>query len=256
MADYNNPVLRGQAAADGVMDAGLRAYMLRVYNYMFLGLLVTAIVAYGTYMLAVTTDPSQAVGRFENGVMVTQFGHVLFGTPLQWVVIFSPLVMVLLIQARIPSMSVGAAQASFLAYAAVLGISLSTIFVAYTMTSIALVFFITAAMFGGMSLWGYTTKADLSGWGSFLIMGVWGIVIASVVNVFLQSQMLSFVFSAAGVIVFTGITAYYSQSIKEMYSVNDDGTVAGRKAVFGALVLYVAFINLFLSLLRLFGGRR
>lgn len=254
MADYNNTAV--SRSTTDVIDMGLRAYMQRVYNYMFLGLLITGAVAYGTYMLSVTSDPAQAVGHFKNGVMVTQFGQVLFGSPLQWVVVFSPLVLVMLFQRQLPRLSFGAAQACFFGFAALLGVSMATIFIAYTMTSIAMVFFITAAMFAGMSLWGYTTKSDLSGWGSFLIMGVWGIVVASVVNIFLHSQMLSFVFSAAGVVVFTGITAYYSQTIKEMYSANDDGTVSGRKAIYGALVLYISFINLFTSLLRLFGGRR
>jgi FtsH-binding integral membrane protein len=256
MADFDNRVTTGQATVTDVIDAGLRAYMIRIYNYMFVGLLITGLVSYGTFMLATTTDPALAVGTFKNGVMVTQFGATLYGSPLQWVVIFSPLVLVFLLQARIPRMSVAAAQLAFWAFAAVMGLSLSSIFIIYLADSIAQVFFITAAMFGAMSLWGYTTKTDLTGFGSFLIMGLWGVVIASVVNVFLQSEMLSFIYSIVGVIVFTGIAAYHTQQLKEMYSANDDGTAMGRKAVFGALSLYITFINLFLSLLRLMGSRR
>ncbi|MBI3678711.1 MAG: Bax inhibitor-1/YccA family protein [Proteobacteria bacterium] len=256
MADFDNRVTTGQATVTDVIDAGLRAYMIRIYNYMFIGLMITGAVAYGTYMLATTTDPALAAAQMKNGVLLTSFGLTLYGSPLQWVVIFSPLILVFLLQARIPKMSVGAAQLAFWAFAGVMGVSLSSIFIMYLASSIAQVFFITAAMFGAMSLWGYTTKSDLTGFGSFLIMGLWGVVIASVVNVFLQSQMLSFVYSIVGVIVFTGITAYHTQQLKVMYSANDDGTVTGRKAVFGALSLYITFINLFLSLLRLMGNRR
>lgn len=256
MADFDNRVTTGQATVTDVTDAGLRAYMIRIYNYMFIGLAITGIVAYGTFMLSTTTDPAFAAAQMRNGVLLTNIGVALYGSPLQWVVIFSPLILVFLLSARIPHMSVGAAQMAFWAFAAVMGISLSSIFIVYLSASIAQVFFITAAMFGAMSLWGYTTKTDLTGFGSFLMMGLWGVIIASVVNVFLQSEMLSFIYSIVGVIVFTGITAYKTQQLKEMYTVNDDGTVMGRKAIFGALSLYITFINLFLSLLRLMGSRR
>ena len=254
MADFDTRTAPSSLA--DARDAGLRKYMQNIYNYMFLGLVMTGITAYGTYLASVTNDPSQAVANLHNGVMLTQIGVTLFGSALRWVVIFSPLVLVMILQGAIPRISANAARLGFFAYAALLGISLATIFMVYTMTRIGMVFFITAAMFAGMSLYGYTTKADLSGWGSFLIMGVWGVVIASVVNVFLNSPMLLFVFSVVGVIVFTGITAFYTQRIKEMYSVHDDGSVAERKAIVGALALYITFINLFLSLLNLFGGSR
>ncbi|HEY1632116.1 MAG TPA: Bax inhibitor-1/YccA family protein [Rhizomicrobium sp.] len=255
MADFDTRTIRDTSLADA-RDAGLRKYMQNIYNYMFLGLAMTGITAYGTYLASVTTDHALAAGTLPNGVMLTQIGVTLFGSALRWVVIFSPLALVFLLQARLNSISAGAARIGFFAYAALLGVSLATIFMVYTMTSIGMVFFITAATFAGMSLYGYTTKADLSGWGSFLIMGVWGVVIASVVNVFLHSPMLLFVFSVVGVIVFTGITAFYTQRIKDMYSVHDDGSVAERKAIVGALALYITFINLFLSLLNLFGGSR
>jgi FtsH-binding integral membrane protein len=173
-----------------------------------------------------------------------------------WVFIIAPLALVFLLSFRIGKMSVGAAQATFWGYAVLLGISLSSIFLVYTMGSITQVFFITAAMFGTMSLWGYTTKRDLTAMGSFLMMGVIGIVIAMVVNLFLASAALGFAISIIGVIAFTGLTAFDTQKIKEFYSVNDDGTVSGRKAIMGALALYLDFVNLFLFLLRILGDRR
>ena len=157
---------------------------------------------------------------------------------------------------RIDRLSAATARALFFVYAALLGASLSTIFAVYTDASITRVFFISAAAFGGLSLWGYTTQRDLSPMGSFLMMGLIGIIIASLVNIFLKSSGLDWIVSVIGVIVFAGLTAWDTQKIKEMYSAYDDGTVAGRKAVMGALTLYLDFINLFLMLLRLFGGRR
>jgi FtsH-binding integral membrane protein len=255
MADYDNRVLRGQASAAGVIDAGLRAYMLRVYNYMFAGLVLTGLSAYGTYLAAVTTDPAAAATRLPNGVLLTSFGVALFG-PLMWVLLLGSLGLVMFLSFRISKMSITAARTSFLVYAALIGASFGSLFVVYTQASIAQVFFITAATFGAMSLWGYTTRTDLSGFGSFLFMGLIGIIIASVVGFFVQSTMLQFVISVAGVLIFTGLTAYDTQSIKESYVAGDDGTVMGRKAIYGALRLYLDFINLFLMLLRLMGNRR
>jgi FtsH-binding integral membrane protein len=256
MADYDNRVLRGQTATAGVIDAGLRAYMLRVYNYMLAGLTLTGLASYVTYSLAVTDDPSRAAARMHGGLMLTSFGVALFTGPLMWVLLLGSLGLVFFLSMRIEQMSITTARTSFLAYAALVGVTFGSLFVVYTATSIAEVFFITAAMFGGMSLWGYTTRSDLTGMGSFMFMGLIGIVIAGLVNLFLHSAMVSFVISIIGVIVFTGLTAWDTQSIKEMYVANDDGTVAGRKAIFGALRLYLDFINLFLSLLRLMGDRR
>jgi FtsH-binding integral membrane protein len=256
MADYDNRALNTTATDAGVMDAGLRAYMIRIYNYMFVGLVLTGAFAFGTFSAAFTTDPANAVGTLGNGIMVTQLGALLFGSPLRWVVMLAPLALVFFLSFRIHKMSVGAAQMTFWIYATLMGISLATIFVIYTGASIAQTFFITAATFGAMSLYGYTTKRDLTGWGSFLFMGLIGLIIASVVNIFLQSSAMSFVISAAGVLIFTGLTAYDTQKIKEIYYVGDDGTVAGRKAIIGALNLYLDFINLFLMLLRLIGDRR
>jgi uncharacterized protein len=253
MADYNNPALRTSAA--DTIDAGLRAYMLRVYNYMFFGLMITGAAAFGGFLAAVTNDPSQAAAHLHNGILLTSFGVALFG-PLMWVLLLGSLGLVFFLSWRINTMSVGAAMTSFLIYAALIGLTFASLFLVYTMTSIAQVFFITAATFGAMSLWGYTTKTDLTGFGHFLMMGLFGLIIASVVGIFWHNTMLQWVISVAGVLIFTGLTAYDTQSIKESYSVNDDGTVAGRKAIYGALRLYLDFINLFLMLLRLMGNRR
>jgi FtsH-binding integral membrane protein len=238
-----------------VIDQGLRSYMLSVYNYMALGLAFTGVAALGAFMLAVTDNPADAAGRIRDGVMLTSFGYALFVSPLKWVVIFAPLGMVFFLSARMNSMSLGAAQISFWVFAALMGLSLSSLFLVYAHESIARVFFITAAAFGALSLYGYTTRRDLSAMGSFLIMGLFGIIIASLVNIFIGSTALQFVVSCVGVLVFSGLTAWDTQRIKEMYDYNDDGTLTGRKAIMGALSLYLNFINLFTMLLSLFGNR-
>jgi FtsH-binding integral membrane protein len=240
---------RGGFADRAAIDAGLRAHMTRVYNYMAIGVALTGLVAWFTFQAAVTTTASGALA-------LTPFGHTLFGTPLMWVLMLAPLALVLVLSFGINRLSAGAAQALFFVYAGLLGLSLSTIFLAFTETSITRVFFISAAAFGGLSLWGYTTQRDLTGMGSFLIMGLIGLIIASLVNIFLRSSGLDWIISVIGVIVFAGLTAWDTQKIKEMYSPMDDGSIAGRKAVMGALSLYLDFINLFLMLLRLFGDRR
>ena len=228
-------VTRGSATAAEI-DVGLRQYMLRVYNYMTGGLAVTGIVAY-----LVSNSPAML--------------QAIYGTPLQWVVMLAPIGFVLFFSFRLQKMSVGAAQAVFWAFSAVMGLSLATIFLVYTDASIARVFFITAGTFAGMSLFGYTTKRDLSGFGSFLVMGLIGILIAMLVNLFLASSALDFAISVIGVLVFTGLTAYDTQRIKEMYIESDGTAVMTKKAIMGALTLYLDFINLFLMLLRLFGSR-
>jgi len=259
MANYENQPARFGASVGGAVsaiDEGLRAHMLRVYNYMGIGLVVTGLLAYLTYSMATTTDPSQAVATLGNGVLLTSFGTTIYGGILRWVIMLAPLALVFFISFRINKLSVGAAQLAFWGFAALLGISLSSIFIVYTATSITQVFFISAAMFGAMSLWGYTTKRDLTGMGSFLMMGLIGVIIAMVVNIFLASSALAFAISIIGVLIFVGLTAYDTQKIKEMYSVNDDGTVSGRKAIMGALTLYLDFLNIFLFMLQLFGDRR
>ncbi|MBJ3778712.1 Bax inhibitor-1/YccA family protein [Acuticoccus mangrovi] len=260
MATYDrNPYARptvGAAPADVGIDQGLRSYMLRVYNYMAIGLVVTGFAALGVFNMAVTGSPDGAVAQVGNGMYLTQFGVTLYTSPLKWVVMLAPLGFIFFLGARIGKMSLGAAQLTFWAFAAVMGISLSSILLVYTSESIARVFFITAAAFGALSLYGYTTKKDLSGWGSFLFMGLIGIIIASLVNLFLHSTALQFAVSVIGVLVFAGLTAYDTQRIKEMYYVGDDHSVAGRKAVMGALSLYLNFINMFMMLLSLFGNRQ
>jgi FtsH-binding integral membrane protein len=251
MADLDRRYAQGTTvgrAETGVIDQGLRAYMLRVYNYMGIGVAITGVVAYLTFAMAVVDTGT--------GLQLTSFGHLIYASAFKWVVIFAPLAVVFLISARMNSMSLPGAQLAFWVFAALMGLSISTIFLAYAHASIARVFFITAASFGALSLYGYTTNKDLSAWGSFLFMGLIGIIIAMLVNLFLASTALQFAISIIGVLVFAGLTAYDTQQIKEMYYVGDDGTVAGRKAVMGALRLYLDFINLFMMLLSLFGDRR
>jgi uncharacterized protein len=255
MAELNRQTITGARVGTAAIDEGLRAFMLRVYNYMAAGLAITGIVAYGVFALAVTKDPNSAVATLSNGAMITEFGRLIFVSPLKWVLLLAPLGVVFFLSARLPKMSVQGAQTTFWIYAALVGASLASIFLVYAHGSIARVFFITAASFGALSLYGYTTQKDLSGWGSFLIMGVIGIVIASVVNLFVASSGLQFAISVIGVLVFAGLTAYDTQSIKEEYYAGDTQLVAGQKAIMGALRLYLDFLNMFLMLLSLFGNR-
>jgi FtsH-binding integral membrane protein len=236
MSDFDRNVAAGRGGyADRAVaiDAGLRAHMISVYNYMAAAVGLTGVVAWFTY----------------------NAGVVISG-PAMLVLSLATIGLVFFISFRIHTLSFMTAMVLFMGYAALLGVVLSTIFAAYTGASITRVFFISAASFGALSLYGYTTQRDLSPIGSFLLMGLIGIIIASIVNIWLASSMLQFVVSVIGVLVFAGLTAYDTQQIKEMYDVQDDGTVAGRKAVIGALKLYLDFINLFLSLLQLFGDRR
>jgi hypothetical protein len=246
----------GQGAAVGraeAIDQGLRAYMLRVYNYMASGVALTGIVAWLTYQ-ATGGDAIQVSGKAITGL--TGFGQALFSLPGMLILFAGTLGFVFLINGMINRLQTGQAFLLFLGFAALFGLLLSSIFISFTGASITRVFFISAASFGGLSLYGYTTKTDLSPMRAFLVMGLIGIIIAMVVNFFLVSSALQFAISVIGVLIFAGLTAYDTQQIKEMYSVNDDGTVAGRKAVMGALRLYLDFINLFMFLLQLFGSRR
>ena len=227
---------RAEAAAAEI-DVGLRSYMLRVYNYMASGLALTGLVA---YVAANTPALMQAI----------------YGTPLMWLVMLSPLAFVLFLGFRIHRIRASTAQLVFWLFSGVMGLSLASIFIIYTQTSIARVFFITAGTFAAMSLYGYTTKKDLSGWGSFLFMGLIGIIIAMVVNMFLASPALYFAISVIGVLVFVGLTAYDTQRIKEMYLASDTAEISSKKAIMGALRLYLDFINLFVMLLALLGQRR
>jgi FtsH-binding integral membrane protein len=249
--DRNYATFRGVATDRAVAyDMGLRAHMIRVYNYMAGGVALTGVVAWLTYQMAVVTDASGAI------VGLTPFGHTLFGSPLMWLIILAPLGLVFFMSFRIGHIQASTARLLFFIYAASIGLSLATIFMVYTATSITRVFFISAASFGALSLYGYTTTRSLNAMGSFLIMGVIGLLIAMVVNIFLGSSMLQWMISILGVGIFAGLTAWDTQKIKEFYDPMDDGTVAGRKAVMGALSLYLDFLNMFQFLLQLMGDRR
>ena len=204
--NYQSRAIGAGAQADASIDQGLRAYMIRVYNLMGLGLLITGLAAWGAFQMAVTGDGQ-----------LTAFGQLIYTSAFRWVVILAPLAAVFFLSFRIQSMSVAAAQTTFWVYAGLVGLSLSTIFLVYTGTSITQTFFATAAAFGALSLYGYTTRRDLTAMGSFLIMGVFGLIIAMVVNIFLQSSAMAFASSAIGVLVLAGLTAYDTQKIKEMY---------------------------------------
>ena len=229
---------------------GLRTYMLSVYNFMGSGILLTGIIALLVFKFAVITDASG------NITALTSFGNAIYNSSLMWVVALAPLGIVMYMSFGINSMSATRAQTVFWIFAGLMGASLSSLFVVYTGTSISRVFFITAGTFGAMSLYGYTTKKDLTSVGSFLIMGLIGILIASIVNIFLKSTAMHFVISVLGVLIFVGLTAYDTQKIKNMYAASDTGEIMGKKAVMGALTLYLDFITLFIMLLRLFGQRR
>ena len=250
MSDFHRNVAAGGYADRAAIDVGLRAYMLRVYNYMAAAVALTGVVAWATFNAAVTTD---AAGKI---VGLTSFGQTIFSGPAMIGMLLATLGLVFFISFRINRLQFTTAMALFMLYAGLLGVTLSSIFLVYTHGSIARVFFISAASFGALSLYGYTTQRDLSAMGSFMIMGLFGIIIASLVNLFLKSSGLDWAISVIGVGVFAGLTAWDTQRIKEMYDANDDGTVSGRKAIMGALSLYLDFINLFMMLLRLVGDRR
>jgi uncharacterized protein len=245
MADYNTRLRSAAASQDYAIDEGLRAYMLRVYNYMLLGLALTGGVAWFT-----ANTPAFLQLFFQ------QAGRGYSLSPLGWVALFAPLGIVFFLRFRLQAMSLAAVQATFWVYAGLMGLSLTPILLVYTGSSVARVFFISAATFGAMSLYGYTTKSDLFGVGNFLRMGVFGILIAMLVNIFMQSSGLDWAISIIGVGIFVGLTATDTQAIKESYSANYDGTVSGKMAVMGALQLYLDFVNMFLFLLRLLGDRR
>ena len=246
----DNRTATSRAGAQVLIDEGLRQYMLRVYNYMASGLALTGITAWVTAQMSVVIAADGAI------VGLTGFGAALFNSPLRWVVMLAPLGFVFYLSARIHKLSLGGAQTAFWLFAGVMGLSLASIFLTFTGESITRVFFIASGVFGSMSLYGYTTKKDLSGWGSFLYMGLIGIIMASIVNIFVGSTAMQFAISVIGVLVFTGLTAYDTQAIKEMYAQGDDNATGGKKALLGALRLYLDFINLFIMLLQLFGQRR
>ena len=247
--DFNQKTYE-KTADNAAVDEGLRAYMLKVYNYMTTGLLLTGLIAYFFGKASIVTNEIGQIIGF------TQIGAVLFNSPLMWVIMLAPLGFVFYLSARINKMSVSSAQITFWLFSSIMGLSLASIFIQFTGASIARVFFITAGTFAAMSLYGYTTKKDLTKLGGFLFMGLIGVIIASIVNIFVGSSALQFAISVIGVLVFVGLTAYDTQSIKNMYYAGDSDSVGSKKALMGALRLYLDFINLFILLLQLFGQRR
>jgi FtsH-binding integral membrane protein len=259
---FSGAMTNSEAAA---IDAGLRAHMLRIYNYMVLGLAITGIAAFGVHALSVTGDVAAAAKITHDGIDIpirlaglnmylTPLGYALFVGPLKWPVILAPLALVFALSFGIERLRPTMAQLLFWLYAALVGLSLASIFMIYTQTSVVRVFFTTAASFGALSLWGYATQRDLSGMGSFLVMGLFGVIIAGIVNLFLVSSALQWTVSVIGVLVFSGLTAWDTQRLKNeyIYFAMDDAT-AQRSAVMGALSLYLDFINMFMMLLQLLG---
>jgi hypothetical protein len=249
-----------------VIDAGLRAYMLRVYNYMTLGLVITGFAAWGIYLASVTGDATSAAqivrgglevpARIAGGMYLTPIGYAVYASPFKWVIILAPPALVFGLSFGSERLSPTVGQLLFWVYAALMGLALGAIFMVFTHTSIVRVFFITAASFGALALFGYTTQRDLSGWGSFLIMGLFGVIIASLVNLFVQSSALLWAVSVIGVFVFAGLTAWDTQRLKNEYLYGAmDGETTERSAIMGALLLYLDFVNLFTLLLQLLGQR-
>ncbi len=255
MAEYGTVRRTGAGVRTAQIDEGLRAHMNKVYGTMSVGMLITALAAWAVAGLAVSPTPTEY--QIGANAFLTPFGAAIYASPLKWVVMLAPLAFVFGLSAGINRLSTAAAQVIFYAFAAVMGISLSSIFLVFTSASIAQVFLITAIAFAGLSLWGYTTKKDISGWGSFLIMGVIGLLVAMVVNIFLQSSAMMFAISVLGVLIFAGLTAYDTQNIKNTYlQMQASGEqYLGKAAIMGALRLYLDFINMFMMLLNLFGQR-
>ncbi|SEJ58478.1 hypothetical protein SAMN05444007_105301 [Cribrihabitans marinus] len=257
MAELNT-IRTAAGARSAEIDEGLRAHMNKVYGTMSVGMLITFAAAWAVSGLAVTTDPSAAVAQLSADKYLTQFGYTLYGSPLKWLVMFAPLIFVFGFSAAINRMSAATAQTVFYAFSAVMGLSISSIFLVFTGQSIVQVFLITAISFAGLSLYGYTTKKDLSGLGTFLIMGVIGLIVAMIVNIFLASSAMAFAISVIGVLIFAGLTAYDTQKIKTTYiqhAAHGDQEWLGKAAIMGALSLYLDFINMFMFLLQLFGSR-
>ena len=257
MADYNT--MRSAVGARAAqIDEGLRAHMNKVYGTMSVGMLITALAAWAIAGLATTTDPVLAAGTMRNGTLLTGLGVTLYTSALKWAVMFAPLVMIFAFGAVMKRASAGAAQLFFFAFATLIGVSLSSIFIFYTSYSIVQTFLVTSIAFAGLSLWGYTTKKDISGWGSFLIMGVIGILIASIVNIFLGSAAVMFAIAILGVLIFAGLTAYDTQNIKNTYLAHahhGDQEWLDKSAIHGALNLYLDFLNMFQFLLLFMGNQ-
>ncbi len=257
MAQFDT-VRAGVGTRSAEIDAGLRAHMNKVYGTMSVGLLITALASWALSGLAVTTDPLSAAAQLSETKYLTNLGLIMFSSPLKWVLMFLPLGMVFLFSAMINKMSSAGAQLFFYVFAAAMGASISWIFLVFTSFSIIQVFLITSIAFAGLSLYGYTTKKDISGWGAFLIMGVIGLIVASIANIFLQSGILMYAISVLGVLIFAGLTAYDTQKIKNDYLQHahmGDAEWLAKSAIMGALNLYLDFINMFMFLLQLLGNR-
>ena len=257
MADYNT---FGATAKSSVkqIDEGLRAHMNKVYGTMSVGMLITALAAWAIAGIATTTDPNVTVGVMSNGTMLTSFGAAIYTSALKWIFLFAPLAMIFAFGAVMKRASAGAAQLFFFAFATLIGVSLSSIFIFYTTVSIVQTFLVTSIAFAGLSLWGYTTKKDISGWGSFLIMGVIGILVASIINIFLGSPAIMFAVSILGLLIFAGLTAYDTQNIKNVYLAHahyNDQEWLDKSAIHGALNLYLDFLNMFQFLLFFMGAQ-
>ncbi len=267
-AGASQPFVGAMTSAEAAaVDAGLRAHMLRIYNYMVLGLVITGVAAFAVHALSVTADIAAAAKITRDDIEIpyrvaglnmylTPLGYTIFVGPMKWPVILAPLALVFGLSFGIERLRPGVAQLLFWLYAALLGVSLASLFMVYTQTSIVRVFFIAAASFGALSLYGYTTQRDLTSLGSFLVMGLFGVIIAALVNLFLASSALQWVISIVGVLVFSGLTAWDTQRLKNEYIYFAmDGAMAQRSAIIGALTLYLDFINLFTLLLQLIGER-
>lgn len=258
MSEYRTARTAGIAASAAQIDAGLRAHMNKVYGTMSVGMLITFAAAWAIAGLAVTTDPSMAVAQLRPDQYLTQLGYTIYASPLKWVIMFAPLAFIFGIGAAANRMSAAGVQLIFYAFAFVMGLSLSSIFLVYTGFSIIQVFLITSIAFAGLSLVGYTTKKDISGMGAFLIMGVIGLLVASIVNIFVASSAIQFAISVLGVLIFAGLTAYDTQQIKSTYVAHahhGDTEWLEKSAIMGALNLYLDFINMFMFLLQLLGNR-
>ena len=257
MADYRTMRAQGMAVSAAEIDQGLRAHMNKVYGTMSIGMLITAAAAWAISMLAVTNDPSQAVAQLANGKMLTGLGAAIYSAPLMYVIMFAPLAFILFgWGAVMRRASAAGVSLAFFVFATMIGVSLSSIFIVFTSVSIVQTCFGTAIAFAGLSLWGYVTKKDLSGMGTFLIMGVIGLVVAMVINIFLQSPTMMYAISAIGILIFAGLTAFYTQEIKNTYvahAAHGDQEWLEKAAIDGALSLYLAFLNMFQFLLMFMG---
>ncbi|RFB78485.1 Bax inhibitor-1/YccA family protein [Methylovirgula sp. 4M-Z18] len=252
---YSTPRYGSTTQAGVTIDQGLRTYMLGVYNYMTLGLAITGVVAYALFAMATSAVPVEGAVAF-HGLYITPFGITLFASPLKYVVMLLPLGIVFYMSMGMNRMSAQAAKIAFFVFAAAMGASLSSILLVYTAVSITNALLSTTAAFAGLSIYGYTTRRDLSAMGSFMVMGLFGLVIASLINIFMQSSGLQLALSYLAVVIFAGLTAWDTQKIKAMYYEGDGYEVVTKKSIFGALALYLDFINLFVALLRIFGDRR